>query len=176
SDRNVTDVLIEDVKVHHYKGEVIYQGGFGTGTVTVRRVWSFESNGSAHNFATAKNMLVEDSKFGPNVRFWGEYLAEGIEGAKALFRRNEYVGCEYSSGCIAMAVQSPGTTISQDWTWENNTFQLKGPNYHAFYIVPGRPYTLRLLNNTFDGGRLFITGGNQTALTTLDIQGNTITS
>ena len=174
SDRNITGVVLEDIKVHHYKGEVIYQGGFGTGTVRLNRVWSYESNGSAHNFATAKYMVVENSKFGPNVRFWGEYLAEGIEGAVGTFRNNTYEGCMISAGCIAMAVQSSGTTIRQTWTWEDNTFTMEKPNMRAFYVSSGRPYTLRIKNNTFEGGGLWITGGSPSIAIDVDVSGNAL--
>lgn len=173
--RKLGNVLLEDIKVHHYKGEIIYLGGFEANTITTRRVWAYHSNGSSHNFGTAKNMLVENSKFGPNVRFWGEYLTEGIEGAAAIFRNNVYEGCMITAGCIAMAVQTPGATIHQTWTWTGNTFNLNGANYRTFLLTSGRPYNFVLTNNTFTGGAVWITGGGSTAKPDITMTGNTIT-
>ena len=139
-------ILIEDVKVTKYMGEVIYNGGFDMGTVTLRRVWSFDSNGSAYNVATAQNQLVEDSKFGPDVRFWGELQSEGVPNATSIHRNNTYEDCGTGNGCLAIAVDTYSNLVEgQSWTWENNDVQLL-----RFAIVTNfssRIRTIRLPSN-----------------------------
>ncbi|WP_263810426.1 hypothetical protein [Salinibacter pepae] len=170
---NLTDLKIEDVHVYGYRGEVIYNGGFGLGTVTVRRVWSHESNGSAYNIATAKDQLVEDSKFGPRVRFWGELLAEGIPNATSVHRNNTYEGCNTGDGCIALALDdSQNLADGQTWTWTNNSFDHSGSTNPHFLLESG-PYDLNITDNTFQGGKLWLANfGSGGERANLDVSGN----
>lgn len=164
------NLLVEDVKVHRYKGEIIY--GNEPGSVTFRRVWSFDSNGSAYNVSSAQTTLVEDSKFGPDVRFWTEVLAEHKTDLRATFRNNIYEGCKITNGCIAIAADNKDQAREgQIWTWENNKFSCTESGQRAFYLKSGK-YTGVIKDNTIDGCQLFITG-NGGYTTNLQITGNT---
>lgn len=163
------NLLIEDVKVHSYKGEVIY--GNEPESLTLRRVWSYDSNGSAYNVSSAQTTLVEDSKFGPDVRFWTEVLAEHKTDLRATFRNNVYEGCKITNGCIAIAADNAAQAKEgQVWTWENNSFSCS-EGQRAFYLKSGK-YTGVIKDNTIDGCQLFITG-NGGFTTNLQITGNT---
>ncbi len=177
---NMTDILVEDIKVRRYRGEVIYNGGFQMGVITARRIWSHDSNASAWNVATAKNQLVEDSKFGPDVRFWGEFLVEGIPDATSVHRDNTYGGCHTSNGCLAMAADNENNYADgQTWTWKNSTFTktLSGNAGAQFFLLNSAPYSIDITNNTFQGGgRIFIGNGgagqSSSNSVTIDISGN----
>jgi hypothetical protein len=170
------DILIEDVEVNQYKGEVIYNGGFSAGRIVLRRVWSHDSNASANNIATAEYHLAEDSKFGPKVRFWGEFLAEGIPNATHIHRNNIYEGCNTGNGCLAMAVDDFENLVDgQTFTWKNNTFNVASSNStKRLFLLSAGPYDFNLKNNTIEGGELWISNnGSGAKTTTLDVSGNT---
>ncbi len=176
----MTDILIEDVKVHHYRGEIIYAGGFSNHGVTMRRVWSYGSNGSAHNFATTQRMLVEDSKFGntarpeDHVRFWAEYLPERMKGATGTFRRNRYEGCSTGNGCIAMAVDNAADvpTPAQTWTFEENDIDCGG---QRAFLLKSAPYNFVVKNNQFTDCSLWVGNRGHSDPVTATVTGNTFT-
>lgn len=186
ADKDITDVLVEDVKVHGYRGEIMYLGGSGFGRVTARRVWAYGSNGSANNFATAKDLLIEDSRFGypassdpgNRVRFWHEFLAEHTDNLKATIRNNEYAGCEIGSGCIAMAFDDVKNAANgQQWKFEGNSFECRsidGGDRTAFLFEAGR-YSISIKGNKFEDCRLaYFNGGSGKETTRIEVADNEI--
>ena len=163
------NLLIEDLKVHHYKGELIYTGGFSHGRITARRLWTYGSNASAFNVASGRHVTVEQSRFGFEggdtlnggregyVRFWAELLAQNnMSEMDFRFRENRFEACHTANGCIALAVQDPGRSDEVQgvtYAFRDNTFANTADRnvYKGFYVNGRAPYTLQLDENRFEG-------------------------
>jgi hypothetical protein len=173
----MTDIVVEDVKVKGFRGEMIYNGGFEMGVIRFRRVWAHESNASTYNIAQAAFQKVTDSKFGPNVRFWGELQAEGIPNATAIYKRNEYVDCGTGNGCIAIAADTESNYVDgMSWTWENNDFNIDPSNStKRHFLIRSADYKLNIKNNDFTGGQIWIanSGAGSGYSVDLEMTGNT---
>lgn len=181
----MTGILIEDVKVHHYKGEIIYMGGFDANEITARRVQSYGTNGSSFNIATPKNLVVEDSHFGVasadttlRVRFWAEFLAEKLDYASMTFRNTTFEACPLGSGCIAIPWQ--GNTgiaaVGQVYTFEDSSFECI-PGGRLFQINSVQQ-TVNLRRNTVAECGLGFLNSQPSAAdgpATLNFEDNTIT-
>lgn len=114
-----TGLLVEDVAIRSYKGELIYQGGRNLGTAVFRRIISEDTNAQGFN-VHGVDVLVEDSYFGLSNQWyeieslWGE----GDLNMSGVHRNNTFDKCT-GAQCISIA-QGDNTTVP--FTFENNYF------------------------------------------------------
>lgn len=136
-DTQVDNVVLEDIHVHRYRGEVIYVGGLGMKRLHVNRVKSEDTNASTYN-ATA-DAIVENSEFGLS-RFWIE-IGTAFQGKSGIFRNNIFHSARSGQG-IALA---QGDGLNQPYTFTNNRFS-DCVGVFGFYGGVGGP--IRIADNT----------------------------
>lgn len=150
TDKYVDNVLLENIYVHHYRGEVMYVGGINTGKLTVRNVTSGNTNASCCNLA-ASELLVENCDFGGPSRFWIEMgTRESLSlntSNKAVFRNIDFHDAKEDKGLINI---NQGDHSSYEVIFEENTIEADGMGVFRIEGGIGGPVTIRnnTLNNT----------------------------
>lgn len=136
-DTQVDNVVLEDIYVHRYRGEVIYVGGLGMKRLHLNRVKSEDTNASTYNVTA--DAIVENSEFGLS-RFWIE-IGTAFQGKSGTFRNNIFHSARGGQG-IALA---QGDGLEQPYTFINNRFS-DCVGVFGFYGGVGGP--IRITNNT----------------------------
>lgn len=136
-DTQVDNVVLEDIHVHRYRGEIIYVGGLGMKRLHLNRVKSEDTNASTYN-ATA-DAIVENSEFGLS-RFWIE-IGTAFQGKSGTFRNNNFHSARGAQG-IALA---QGDGLEQPYTFINNRFS-DCVGVFGFYGGVGGP--IKITDNT----------------------------
>lgn len=151
----VDNVLVENVYVHRFRGEVLYTGG-AIGTLTVRGVKSGDTNASCFNF-WALEMLVEDCDFGDdNCRFWVE---SGVRSSayknkehNVVFRNNNFRNAREHGSGISI---TQGEWNDFPYIIEGNTFDTDQDILACHGGIKG---PIKFINNKVRcGGELFHT-------------------
>jgi Right handed beta helix region len=142
---NYTDnVILENMYVHHYKGEILYCGGYGMGKLTVRNVKMAETNGSDFNLYGA-DLLVENCEFSGPSRFWIEFSprkSQNVNQAnQAIFRNNIFNDAKISTAGIVL---TQGDYSSYAITFDSNTIS-NGKGVFGMYGGIGGP--INIVNN-----------------------------
>lgn len=169
-DQAVDKVLLDNLYVHSYSGEILYEGGLMAGDVTVRNSKIADTNASDFNLYGSR-LLVENNEFAGPSRFWMELGARanqlGRPENQAIFRNNIFTKAVGAQG-IAIA-QGDLTTYS--YTFEYNSFSdaPKG----LFIFTGGVAGPVRIAHNTIDnvGGDRAKSGG---AILDFEWGGNTV--
>jgi hypothetical protein len=153
-DACVDSVLLENLYVHHFRGEIMYVGGMGMGTLTVRNVKMGNTNGSDFNLYGA-NLLVERCEFGGPSRFWCELSARQNQGGypnnQAVFRNNVF---DSAVGATAI-VMCQGDFQPYAFVFDSN--RISNSAYGAFAFYGGVAGPVTITNNTItniSGGAL----------------------
>jgi hypothetical protein len=153
-DACVDSVLLENLYVHHFRGEIMYVGGMGMGTLTVRNVKMGNTNGSDFNLYGA-DLLVEHCEFGGPSRFWCELSARQNQGGypynRAVFRDNVF---KDAVGATAI-VMCQGDFQTYAFVFDSN--QISNSAYGAFAFYGGVAGPVTITNNTLtdiSGGAL----------------------
>ena len=153
-DACVDSVLLENLYVHHFRGEIMYVGGMGMGTLIVRNVKMGNTNGSDFNLYGA-NLLVEHCEFGGPSRFWCELSARANQGGypnnRAVFRDNVF---KDAVGATAI-VMCQGDFQTYAFVFDSNQISNSAYGASAFYGGVAGPVTIT--NNTItdiSGGTL----------------------
>src|SRR5271157_2431353 len=153
-DACVDSVLLENLYVHNFRGEIMYVGGMGMGTLTVRNVKMGNTNGSDFNLYGA-NLLVEQCTFGGPSRFWCELCARQNQGGypnnQAIFRNNAF---DSAVGATAI-VMCQGDFQTYAFVFDSN--RISNSAYGAFAFYGGVAGPVTITNNTItdiSGGAL----------------------
>lgn len=116
-------VLIENVYVHRFKGELLYTGGMHVGKLTLRHVRSEDTNASTWNLYGAE-ALMDSCEFGGPCRFWAEACARanqiGYPHSGAVFRDCHFHDARGDNGAIALA---QGDSKTYSYTFERCRFE-----------------------------------------------------
>lgn len=147
------ELLIENVYVHSFRGEVLYTGGGNVEKITVRNVKSGDTNASCFNLG-ASDLQVEDCEFGGSARFWVEL---GIRPSETnnqtnttVFRNNTFYDMRVDGAGISM---TQGNREPYAVVFENNTFVSE---QGIFAVHGGLAGPIRLSNNVIScGGTVF---------------------
>jgi hypothetical protein len=143
----VSNVIIENVYVHRFKGEILYTGGMKVGNVTVRGCKLADTNGSCFNLYGA-NLLIENTEFSGPTRFWVELTARANQGGyptnKTVFRNNTF---KNAVGNIGFAIGSCGDGSSHEVVVDSNTFEDAPSGVFLWGGGAVGPYTIT--KNTF---------------------------
>jgi hypothetical protein len=176
-DACVDSVTLENLYVHHYRGEILYVGGMGMGHLTVRNVRAENTNGSDFNLYAAA-LLVENCTFGGPSRFWMELSARANQGGypenRAVFRHNVY---RDAVGATAI-VMCQGDFQPYAFVFDSNTIS-NCPGAFAAYGGVAGPVTIT--NNTISNCGTVLEFGqapgwiNSNASANITMEGNTIT-
>jgi hypothetical protein len=155
----VDNVLVENLYVHHYRGEVLYFGGMSVGKMVVRGVKMNHTNGSCFNFYAA-DLLVEGCEFGGPSRFWCELLARpaqgGFESKGMVFRNNKFWNVPDAKITKPQIAICQGDFKTFPMVFENNEFR-DCPDVFGFYFGVAGPITIRD-NRVRNCGRLVTFG------------------
>jgi hypothetical protein len=153
-DACVDSVLLENLYVHHFRGEIMYVGGMGMGSLTVRNVKMGNTNGSDFNLYGA-DLQVEHCEFGGPSRFWCELTARQNQGGypnnRAVFRNNVF---DSAVGATAI-VMCQGDFQPYAFVFDSNHISNSAYGAFAFYSGVAGPVTIT--NNTISdigGGAL----------------------
>ena len=144
-DACVDSVLLENLYVHHFRGEIMYVGGMGMGSLTVRNVKMGNTNGSDFNLYGA-DLQVEHCEFGGPSRFWCELSARANQGGypnnRAVFRNNVF---DSAVGATAI-VMCQGDFLPYAFVFDSNRISNSAYGAFAFYSGVAGPVTIT--NNT----------------------------
>jgi hypothetical protein len=144
-DACVDSVLLENLYVHHFRGEIMYVGGMGMGSLTVRNVKMGNTNGSDFNLYGA-DLLVEHCEFGGPSRFWCELSARQNQGGypnnRAIFRNNVF---KDAVGATAI-VMCQGDFLPYAFVFDSN--HISNSTYGAFAFYSGVAGPVTITNNT----------------------------
>jgi hypothetical protein len=162
-DKYTDSVTLENLYVHHYKGEILYCGGFGMGKLTVKNVKMAETNGSDFNL-WGSELLVENCEFGGPSRFWIEIGARQSQNSnvsnKAIFRNNTFHDAKVDGASIVM---TQGDFNPYAITFENNTITDAFGVFGVFGLYGGVGGPINIKNNNISNCSGIILG---TAYTT----------
>jgi len=177
---NCDNVLLENLYVHHYRGEILYVGGMSVGKMTVRNVKTGNTNGSNFNLYAA-DLLVENCEFGGPSRFWAELLSRQNQGGystnRMLFRNNKFWNVLDSRINAAQIAICQGDSRPYSITFDHNEIR-DCPDVFGFYKGVGGPVTIT--NNTITNcGTVVVfgySGGwiNSEVNANITVEGNTI--
>ena len=175
------NIVLENLFVHHYRGEILYVGGTLLGKLTLRNVKMANTNGSDFNLYAA-DLLVENCEFGGPSRFWAELLARpngaGYPVNQMVFRNNKFwnvVDPKINAGQIAIC---QGDFKPYAMTFDHNDIR-DCPDIFGFYGGVAGPITIT--NNTITNCKKVIffggSGGwlNSDMNANITVEHNTIT-
>ena len=141
---NLDNVLLENLYVHRYRGEMLYVAGMSVGKMTVRHVKVNDTNASCFNLYAA-DLLVENCEFGGPSRFWAELLSRpnqgGFKANRMVFRNNKFwnvIDRKINAGQIAIC---QGDFKPYSITFENNEMR-DCPDVFGFYKGVAGPVTI----------------------------------
>jgi hypothetical protein len=144
-DACVDSVRLENLYVHHFRGEIMYVGGMGMGSLTVRNVKMGNTNGSDFNLYGA-DLLVEHCEFAGPSRFWCELSARTNQGGypynRAVFRNNVF---RDAVGATAI-VMCQGDFQPYAFVFDSN--QISNSAYGAFAFYGGVAGPVTITSNT----------------------------
>lgn len=144
-DANTDNITLENLYVHHYRGEILYIGGLGMGMLTVRNVKMANTNGSDFNLY-ADDLLVENCEFGGPSRFWIEYCNRQSSlispKNRAIFRNNVFKDAKLNGSAI---VFTQGDFNTYSVIFEGNTIS---DAISCFAFDGGVKGPIRIVNNT----------------------------
>ena len=179
-DTKVDKVLLENLYVHRYRGEVLYTGGYGVGKLTVRNVKMADTNASCFNLYAA-DLLVEKCEFAGPSRFWVEFSTRqnqlGLPVNRAIFRDNNFHNVVDDRIKHAQIVLAQGDHLPYAVTFENNAMR-DCPNVFGFFGGTAGPVTIRK-NHLTDCGVMLEFGVapgwiNSAATSNMLVEDNTI--
>jgi hypothetical protein len=132
SDRCVGDIWLEDLYIHSYKGEILFNGGLSTRNITIKNVKAGNTNASCFNLYGA-NMIVENCEFVGPAMMWMELTARKNLGFGPK-NKTEVKNCTFNGPTMAHAginlVQ--GDSDMHHYIFRHNTFK-DSKGVFAFY-------------------------------------------
>jgi hypothetical protein len=138
------NVLLENLYVHHYRGEVLYVAGMSVGKMTVRNVKLANTNGSDFNLYAA-DLLVENCEFAGPSRFWAELLARpnqaGFPQNRMVFRNNKFWNVVDPKIVNAQIAICQGDFKTYSMTFDHNEIR-DCPDVFGFYKGVAGPITI----------------------------------
>ncbi|WP_156176316.1 Ig-like domain-containing protein [Hymenobacter terrenus] len=141
----VNNVELQNLYVHHYRGEILYTGGPNVGRLHVNNVRTENTNGSDFNLYGA-DLLVENCEFGGPSRFWMELLARPNQGNyatdQAVIRNNYYHDALGGTGIVL----TQGDYLPYEFTFENN--RIENGSFGAWGLYGGVAGPVNIAHNT----------------------------
>lgn len=145
-DHCLNNILLENLYVHRFKGELLYTGGMRVGKLTLRNVRSEDTNASTFNLYGA-DALIENCSFGGPSRFWIEVCARANEMNypvnRMVFRHCYFRDAKGDNSAIAIA---QGNGKSYAYRFEDCTFDGTGGSGYGLFVFCGGvagPVTVR---------------------------------
>jgi len=138
SDRCVDNIILEDLYVHSYKGEILYSGGLSTRKIKIRNVKTGNTNATCLNLYAAE-MSVESCDFVGPAMMWMELTARKNLGVGTK-NETEVKNCTFTGPTIANAginlVQ--GDSDTHNFIFKNNTIKNSKGVFGFFGGVAGK--------------------------------------